>query len=1186
MGIQEFPSNEARWRKTVCVCAMVGVWLLLLASAPASAQTCMTWVEAHSQIPAPGSSPGQRVHHAMAYDSDRGVIVFFGGETGTSGDETYYDDTWEYDGHLWKPINTPVHPYARSLHSMAYDPVSKRVFLYGGFAGGRYGFDDTWTYRSDGTNGFWDKVGSGNVEARGFVGTGMAWDGRRQTLVRGGGIDNPFDERGPFGVIYSGSTVHWTGSAWELLSDRDPELWGVGFAYDSNREVSVMAGGYSCNHYYGDPDTCRSGAVSEFLPDGVWVTQPTGIPARAYPAMAYDSDRKRLVVVGGHGNAPGSDEQVFEYVEGAGWIQGTPLKSGYGRSGAAMVYDSKRKVMVLMGGAGGGAERSVPGDVDRGAGSRWSDTWELKYAGALRFSNFAPETPETNYCSTDPIHLDVSFPGGCDPVLYQWFRNGVAIPGQTNRPLALGPGSLVFGAHTLSVVARDASGMTASSQPINISIHTVPNLRVNEPVLPPGASTTFPYPGLDTRRFYVCPGDAVSLAVRIVSTQPILGSEWSRNDKLVKTLANPESLDTLTLTDLKPIDSGRYTVRVWNRCGSTYLTLGELQVGPVINLDPQGGTKEVGNFSRFFVQADGKGTLRYQWLLDGAPLADDTFIKGASTTNLLVGPLLYTHAGNYAVVVTDACGPLNSVTSKVANLTITPGPQWLLRSTNGPAPREGAAIAYDDWRKVTVLFGGVGVNPRNTNVIMTFNDLWEWNGSRWTERQPNTPVTNGWSYGPAGWKINHTATQPIQRRHAAMTFDSRRGRSVLYGGATWQPGYGEGSGAWWEEFFNDMWEWDGGRWERRTTNGPTARFHPGLAYDRKRFVSVLYGGRLGAGATELDTVWEWNGAEWSPTKTPPFDATLFTPGPSMVWDSFRGAVTFGPIVECLSISLCPLRSFWAWQDQQWIKQTGGFDPAVPMFAGTVFDDYRRRLIHFGGQHFGPTSATWSWDGLSWESLPLTNGPAARIAPAAAYDSDRHAMVMFGGSGQDLGPFLPNETWELVAVDKPLFLDQPVSQAVQPGATATLSSAAVLPRTAILIAVRLFKDGQEVSSARAPLTVDFTARDNLRWYSFNYVLTNVAAEDLGEYVIEVSNACGTSTTPPAILSFNAPLQIFSSKISDTNPAPALLQLVWTDPNVVLEEALNPAGPWTPVPAAASPFNVVPAGSGRFFRLRPL
>ena len=56
----------------------------------------MFWTNRHNQVPGEGvGSPGQRAHHAMAYDSDRGVTVLFGGEIGVTGSETYFNDTWQ-----------------------------------------------------------------------------------------------------------------------------------------------------------------------------------------------------------------------------------------------------------------------------------------------------------------------------------------------------------------------------------------------------------------------------------------------------------------------------------------------------------------------------------------------------------------------------------------------------------------------------------------------------------------------------------------------------------------------------------------------------------------------------------------------------------------------------------------------------------------------------------------------------------------------------------------------------------------------------------------------------------------------------------------------------------------------------------------------------------------------------------
>ena len=63
-----------------------------------------------------------------------------------------------------------------------------------------------------------------------------------------------------------------------------------------------------------------------------------------------------------------------------------------------------------------------------------------------------------------------------------------------------------------------------------------------------------------------------------------------------------------------------------------------------------------------------------------------------------------------------------------------------------------------------------------------------------------------------------------------MTYDSEREKVVLFGGA--QLG----------QMMSDTWEWDGTRWIQAATQGPTARFPAGFAYDAAREVVLLFGG--------------------------------------------------------------------------------------------------------------------------------------------------------------------------------------------------------------------------------------------------------------------------------------------------------------------------------------------------------
>src|SRR5882672_1752112 len=178
-----FQSLPGRSLANVRIAATAALFVVGLTSA--LAQTCMTWVQRGNAVPVnPVGTPGQRVHHAMAYDSDRGVTVFFGGEIGKKGSETYFNDTWEYDGVHWRQI--PIAgdlPNPRSYHAMAYDPVRKRVVMSGGFGGGTYGLGDTWEYQRNGVSGSWLLV-NGTAQYMGLVAGGMIWDPIQKIMLR------------------------------------------------------------------------------------------------------------------------------------------------------------------------------------------------------------------------------------------------------------------------------------------------------------------------------------------------------------------------------------------------------------------------------------------------------------------------------------------------------------------------------------------------------------------------------------------------------------------------------------------------------------------------------------------------------------------------------------------------------------------------------------------------------------------------------------------------------------------------------------------------------------------------------------------------------------------------------------------------------------------------------------------
>lgn len=174
---------------------------------------------------------------------------------------------------------------------------------------------------------------------------------------------------------------------------------------------------------------------------------------------------------------------------------------------------------------------------------------------------------------------------------------------------------------------------------------------------------------------------------------------------------------------------------------------------------------------------------------------------------------------------------------------------WRNFDATPPPSRQTRAMAYDSARERVVLYGGWSFCG---SFSVCFDlDTWEWDGESW-EQVATT--------GPSG------------RSGHAMAYDSRRGKTVLFGSLN--------------RLQTDTWEWDGVSWEQAATTGPPGRSGHAMAYDSVRGRTVLFGGR-DSESKLLDDLWEWDGLHWIQVEAP---------GPSarvehvMAYDSARGRV--------------------------------------------------------------------------------------------------------------------------------------------------------------------------------------------------------------------------------------------------------------------------------------------------------
>ena len=86
----------------------------------------------------------------MTYDTNTNALYIFGGATSRSTFSSLTDKTWLLTGGNWRKLSSANVPSKRGSPAMGYDPVRKRVVLYGGFEASRNQLDDTWEWDGQG----------------------------------------------------------------------------------------------------------------------------------------------------------------------------------------------------------------------------------------------------------------------------------------------------------------------------------------------------------------------------------------------------------------------------------------------------------------------------------------------------------------------------------------------------------------------------------------------------------------------------------------------------------------------------------------------------------------------------------------------------------------------------------------------------------------------------------------------------------------------------------------------------------------------------------------------------------------------------------------------------------------------------------------------------------------------------
>ncbi len=162
-------------------------------------------------------------------------------------------------------------------------------------------------------------------------------------------------------------------------------------------------------------------------------------------------------------------------------------------------------------------------------------------------------------CSGSDVQLVVGAEG--TGLMYQWYRNDAAIPNATNFSLNM-QDVTVGQSGTYYAVVTGVCGLTATTVPVEVGIHTMPTIE-DQP-----------------QSVSILMGEDATLEVGATDAQVIT---WMQNEKERMTGRST----SFTIADAKPSDAGYYRAVIKNACGGVVSRLAKVTVIDPASLEPR-----------------------------------------------------------------------------------------------------------------------------------------------------------------------------------------------------------------------------------------------------------------------------------------------------------------------------------------------------------------------------------------------------------------------------------------------------------------------------------------------------------------------------------------------------------------------------------------------------------------------
>ena len=240
----------------------------------------------------------------MAYDSNHKKIIAYGGRTGFLDFENV-NETWsfDYESKTWKNLQPANSPPWRSSHAMVYDPVRRKVLMFGG-SDFKRAFNDLWEY--DFGENKWTAVAAADPPEPRLM-HGMAYILNQDVVIVFGG------RRANGGASFADTwEFNFKTMIWKKLNtqNKPPVSDHVNLAYDTSEKKLFL---------FSNPETWAYDLESRNWEN----LNPKNSPDSGHSNLVYDPVRKKLVLFGDSKNSHRMFTWSFDYSENE-WTNITP----------------------------------------------------------------------------------------------------------------------------------------------------------------------------------------------------------------------------------------------------------------------------------------------------------------------------------------------------------------------------------------------------------------------------------------------------------------------------------------------------------------------------------------------------------------------------------------------------------------------------------------------------------------------------------------------------------------------------------------------------------------------------------------------------------------------------------------------------------------------------------------------